>query len=75
MDRPHRVQSGKLDGGTPKRDWVVWDSTALLRPAARFQRNNRPALAAGVALTHPYRLEQFVHMLRENKVLPSADDR
>jgi hypothetical protein len=69
MDRHHRVQSGKLDGGMPKRDWVVWDGTALLRPAPRFQRTERPAPAAGVSLTHPYRLEPFVHMLRENNVL------
>ena len=70
MDRHHRVQSGKVDGGVPKRDWVAWDGTALLRPFPRFQRAERPALAGGVALTHPYRLEPFVHMLRENSVLP-----
>lgn len=69
MDRHHRVQSGKLDGGVPKRDWVAWDGTSLLRPSPRFQRADRPALASGVALTHPYRLEAFVHMLRENGVL------
>jgi hypothetical protein len=69
MDRHHRVQSGKADGGVPKRDWVVWDGTVLLRPAPRFQRADRPALAAGAALTHPYRLEPFVYMLRENNVL------
>ena len=75
MNRHHRVQSGKLDGGMPKRDWVVWDGTALLRPAPRFQRSDRPALATGVSLTHPYRLEQFVLMLRENDKLPSVTDR
>jgi hypothetical protein len=69
MDRHHRVQSGKLDGGMPKRDWVVWDGAALLRPSPRFQRTERPAPAAGVSLTHPYRLEPFVYMLRENNVL------
>jgi hypothetical protein len=69
MDRHHRVQSGKLDGGMPKRDWVVWDGSALLRPAPRFQRSDRPAPATGVSLTHPYRLEPFVHMLRENDLL------
>jgi hypothetical protein len=72
MDRHHRVQSGKVDGGMPKRDWVVWDGTALLRPGPRFQRSERPAPATGVSLTHPYRLEPFVHMLRENNVLQSA---
>ncbi|MBN9519355.1 hypothetical protein J0H58_12670 [bacterium] len=69
MDRHRRVQSGKVDGGVPKCDWVVWDGTALLRPTPRFQRADRPALASGAALTHPYRLEPFVHMLRENDVL------
>ena len=70
LDRHHRVQSGKVDGGMPKRDWIGWDSTALLRPSPRFQRTDRPALAAGGSLTHPYRLEPFVYMLRENGVLP-----
>jgi hypothetical protein len=69
MDRHHRVQSGKLDGGMPKRDWIVWDNATLLRPAARFQRNGRPGLATGASLTHPYRLEPFVYMLRENGLL------
>jgi len=66
LDRHHRVQSGKLDGGMPKRDWIGCDSAVLLRPSPRFQRNDRPSLAVGKSLTHPYRLEQFVHMLREN---------
>jgi hypothetical protein len=70
MERHHRVQSGKLDGGMPKRDWIIWDNTKLLRPAPRFQRNDRPSLATGVSLTHPYRLEPFVYMLRENGLLP-----
>ena len=69
LDRHHRVQSGKVDGGMPKRDWIGWDSTALLRPSPRFQRNDRPALADGESLTHPYRFEPFVSMLRENGVL------
>ncbi|HBJ36056.1 MAG TPA: hypothetical protein DDZ51_15180 [Planctomycetaceae bacterium] len=69
LDRHHRVQSGKVDGGMPKRDWIGWDSTALLRPSPRFQRKDRPALAAGLSLTHPYRFEPFVFMLRENGVL------
>ncbi len=70
MDRHHRVQSGKLDGGMPKRDWIGWDNTALLRPSPRFQRTERPTPATGVSLTHPYRLEPFVYMLRENGLLP-----
>ncbi len=69
MDRHHRVQSGKVDGGMPKRDWIGWDSASLLRPSPRFQRKDRPAIAAGLSLTHPYRFEPFVYMLRENGVL------
>jgi hypothetical protein len=70
LDRHHRVQSGKMDGGMPKRDWIGLDSTTLLRPSPRFQRNDRPGFAIGMSLTHPYRLEQFVYMLRENNVIP-----
>jgi hypothetical protein len=70
MDRHRRVQSVKVDGGMPKRDWIVWDNAALLRPARRFQRKDRPRLADGASLTHPYRLEPFVYMLRENGLLP-----
>jgi hypothetical protein len=70
LDRHHRVQSGKIDGGMPKRDWISCDSTALLRPSPRFQRNDRASHAIGMSLTHPYRLEPFVYMLRENGVIP-----
>jgi len=70
LDRHHRVQSGKVDGGMPKRDWIACDSTMLLRPSPRFQRNDPPSLAIGKSLTHPYRLEPFVYMLRENDVVP-----
>jgi hypothetical protein len=69
LDRHHRVQSGKMDGGMPKRDWIASDSSALLRPSPRFQRNDRPNRAVGKSLTHPYRLEPFVYMLRENRVI------
>lgn len=69
LDRHHKVQSGKVDGGMPKRDWIGWDNAALLRPSPRFQRKDRPALADGESLTHPYRFEPFVFMLRENGVL------
>lgn len=69
LGRHHRVQSGKLHGGIPKRDWISLDGNALLRPAPRFQRRDRPALPAGEVLTHPYRFEQFVFMLRENHLL------
>ncbi|MEX2215954.1 MAG: hypothetical protein WD768_17715 [Phycisphaeraceae bacterium] len=70
LDRHHRVQLGKVNGGVPKRDWIGWDSTGLLRPSPNFQRKDRPGLAAGLSLTHPFRLEPFVGMLRENRVLP-----
>ena len=70
LDRHHRVQSGKMDAGMPKRDWVTFDSAALLRPSPRFQRTDRPSPAIGTSLTHPYRLEPFVYMLRENGVIP-----
>ncbi len=30
LDRHHRVQSGKMDGGMPKRDWIASDSNTLL---------------------------------------------
>jgi hypothetical protein len=70
LDRHHRVQSGKVEGGMPKRDWIACDSTTLLRPSPRFQRNDPPSLAIGKSLTHPYRLEPFVNMLRENNVIP-----
>jgi hypothetical protein len=53
----------------PKRDWIASDSSALLRPSPRFQRNDRPNRAVGKSLTHPYRLEPFVYMLRENRVI------
>jgi len=72
LDRHHRVQSGKMDGGMPKRDWIGCDRTSLLRPSPLFQRNDRPILAIGMSLTHPYRLEPFVYMLRENGVIPTS---
>jgi hypothetical protein len=70
LHRHHQVQSGKVDGGAPKRDWISCESGKLLRPSPRFQRNEPPPLAIGRELTHPYRLEPFIYMLRENGVLP-----
>ncbi len=72
LRRHHRVQSGKLDGGTPKRDWVAVGSGKVLRPAPRFQRTDRPQVPRGNRLTHPYRLEQFAEMLRENDALQDS---
>jgi hypothetical protein len=70
LQRHHQVQSGKVNGGVPKQDWIGRDGQKLLRPSPRFQLRKPPPAAEGKALTHPYRLEQFVHMLRENDVLP-----
>ena len=73
LQRHHKVQSGKLDGGVPKRDWVTLDGGKVVRPSPRFQRTDRPPVAAGKSLTHPYRLEPFIHMLRENDALPQPN--
>lgn len=67
--RHHQIQSGKEAGGMPKRDWIAFDGRKLLRPSPRFQRNSLPSPAIGKSLTHPYRLEPFIYMLRENKLL------
>ncbi len=69
-NRHHQVQSGKVDGGVPKRDWISLDNGKALRPSPRFQRKEPPSTAVGTTLTHPYRLEPFIYMLRENEVLP-----
>jgi hypothetical protein len=64
--RRHRdVQEGKLDGGVPKRQWVTVNDGKVELPLARFQLTKKPAAAAGRELTHAYRLEQFVQMLRQ----------
>ncbi len=67
LRRHRRVQDGKVDGGSPKSEWVRYtDSGRVLRPSPRYQRPKRPQPAAGRQLTHPYRLEPFVQMLRES---------
>ena len=71
LRRHHQVQSGKVDGGVPKRDWVSFDGGRILCPSPRFQRKESPNAAIGKTLTHPYRLESFIYMLRENNVLSS----
>ena len=73
LHRHHQVQSGKVAGGVPKRDWLTVDTGKILRPSPRFQRKEPPAGAVGETLTHPYRLEPFIYMLRENDVLPPAE--
>lgn len=73
LHRHHQVQSGKVAGGVPKRDWLSVDNGKVLRPSPRFQRKEPPVAAIGEALTHPYRLEPFIYMLRENDVLSPAE--
>jgi hypothetical protein len=68
LRRHRRVQEGKIDGGTPKREWISYGQA--LRPSPRYQRTERPKPARGQQLTHPYRLEQFAAMLQENGALP-----
>lgn len=72
LEQHRLVQSGKVDGGMPKRDWISCGGSRLLRPSPRFQISDRPTLADGRTLTHPYRIEPFIYMLRENRVLMAA---
>jgi len=70
LRRHRQVQSGKLDGGIPKREWITYEPGGkAIRPSPRFQRSERPNPAKGRILTHSYRVEQFVGMLRETGVL------
>jgi len=69
--RHQRVQAGKVDGGVPKKEWVVVSASGV-RTLPRYQRTERPSVPRGRYLTHPYRLEQFVGMLRENGGLSST---
>lgn len=70
LRRHRQVQSGKLDGGVPKREWVTYEPGGnVIRPSPRFQRGERPNPARGRMLTHSYRVEQFVGMLRETSLL------
>ncbi len=70
--RHGKVQSGKLDGGIPKREWISVKGALLDRPLPRFQRTKKPVAAKGKFLTHPYRLDPFVYMLRETGALRPA---
>lgn len=64
--RRHRdVQAGKFDAGVPKREWVAVNDDKVELPLPRFQLTKKPNVAAGRELTHAYRLEQFIFMLRE----------
>jgi hypothetical protein len=70
--RHRMVQEGKLDGGVPKSEWLsVSQGGQVLRPAPRFQRLDRPPPPTGEVLTHPYRIEAFIEMLRENDFFPT----
>ncbi len=70
LRRHRQVQCGKLDGGVPKREWVIYEPGGkAIRPSPRFQRSERPDAAQGRFLTHSYRVEQFVGMLRETGIL------
>ena len=75
LKRHRRIQSGKLDGGVPKRDWILVDREKIFRPTPRYQRNDPPPKPAGKSLTHPYRLEQFIYMLNENGALKNGATR
>jgi len=70
--RHGKIQSGKLDGGVPKREWISVKGSLLDRPLPRFQRTKKPVAARGKFMTHPYRLDPFIHMLRETGALHSA---
>jgi len=63
--RHQQVQSGKLSGGSPKREWISTDGARALRPSSFYQRKEAPSEPTGERLTHPYRLEPFVQMLKE----------
>jgi hypothetical protein len=64
--RRHRdVQVGKLDGGVPKREWITVADGKVQPPLPRFRLTKKPKSAVGQELTHAYRLEPFIHMLRE----------
>ena len=58
-----RVQAGKLDASRqPKRPWVeLRGNNAVIAP--RYALDERPGKPGSAEFTHPYRIEQFVHML------------
>lgn len=71
LRRHQRVQSGKIDGGMPKREWVTYGPGGhVIRPPLRHQLQECPPRPNGETLTHPYRMEEFVSMLNENGALP-----
>ena len=60
-----RVQAGKLDASRqPKCPWVELDGNkAVIAP--RYALDERPGKPGSAEFTHPYRIEQFTHMLRD----------
>ena len=67
-----RVQAGKLDASRqPKLPWVeLRGSDVVIAP--RYALDERPAKPSSGEFTHPYRIEQFTHMLRETRSWESA---
>ena len=67
-----RVQAGKLDASRqPKHPWVeLRGNHAVIAP--RFALDEKPGKPGGAEFTHPYRIEQFTHMLRDAGVWESA---
>ena len=67
-----RVQAGKLDASRqPKRPWVeLGGNRAVIVP--RYALDERPGKPDSAELTHPYRIEQFTHMLRDAGVWEPA---
>ena len=60
-----RVQAGKLDASRqPKHPWVeLRGNNAVI--ALRYALDERPGKPGSAEFTHPYRIEQFTHMLRD----------
>lgn len=76
LRRHKRVQAGKIDGGTPKREWVTYGPGGkFIRPPLRHQRSEPPPYPEGKRLTHPYRIEEFVAMLSEIDGLPRTKEK
>lgn len=61
-----RVQAGKLDASRqPKHPWVeLRGNHAVIAP--RYALDERPGKPGSADFTHPYRIEQFTHMLRDS---------
>ncbi len=59
------VQAGKLDASRqPKRPWVeLRGNHAVIAP--RYALDEKPRRPGDAEFTHPYRIEQFTHMLRD----------